>query len=208
MEYNDQGRKVQGGVDKAQRGQEEEEGSSVSGRDRDGVPGAWGELGRSGLWRRPGTGQPLGGFHPVVFRRGRGRGCQTLQMRILLLAGRNCFPPYTGLKCISHNSHKIICDEKGKRKPLPHNDRFPMHPLSGDNKANNARWGKPTITPRYSQMIKNLYIDLNVVLRFSSYSIIFPSVDRQPTTPNLQKPPPTIPHKQRTMSEASKTSNA
>ncbi len=39
-------------MDEAQRGQKEEEGSSVGGRDRDGVPGAWGELRRGGLWRR------------------------------------------------------------------------------------------------------------------------------------------------------------
>ena len=45
---------------------------------------------------------------------------------------------------------RSVRDEKGKRKPLPHNDPFPMHPLSGDNKANDMRWGKPTITPRYS----------------------------------------------------------
>ena len=63
-------------------------------------------------------------------------------MRILLLAGRNCFPPYTGLKWISHNSHRIICDKKEKRKPLQHNDRFPNHQLSGDNKANKSKMGK------------------------------------------------------------------
>jgi hypothetical protein len=72
VEYDDRGRKVQGGVDEAHRGQEEEEGGSVGGRDRDGVPGAWSELERGGRWRRPGTGRLLSGCHPVVFRRGRG----------------------------------------------------------------------------------------------------------------------------------------
>ena len=36
------------GVDEAQRRREEEEGESVGGRDRNGVPGAGGELGRGG----------------------------------------------------------------------------------------------------------------------------------------------------------------
>ena len=72
VEYNDRGRKVQGGVDEAQRWQEEEEGGNVGGRDQDGVPGAGSELGRGGRWRRPGTGRPLGGCHPVAFWRGHG----------------------------------------------------------------------------------------------------------------------------------------
>ena len=43
------GREVQAGVDEAQRGLEAEEcGGSVGGRDRDGVLGARGELGRGG----------------------------------------------------------------------------------------------------------------------------------------------------------------
>jgi len=42
------GWKVQGGVDEAQHRRKEEEGESVSGRDRDGVPGTGGELGCSG----------------------------------------------------------------------------------------------------------------------------------------------------------------
>jgi hypothetical protein len=50
------GRKVQGGVEEAQRGQEEEEGGSGGGWARDGVPGAGGELGRGGH-RWPGTGR-------------------------------------------------------------------------------------------------------------------------------------------------------
>jgi hypothetical protein len=49
------GRKVQGGVDEAQRGREEEEGGSGGGWARDGVPGAGGELGRGGR-RWPGRG--------------------------------------------------------------------------------------------------------------------------------------------------------
>jgi len=65
-----QGRKVQGGVDEAQRGREEEEGGSGGGWARDGVPGAGGELRRGGRRRWPGTGQPRGGCPPVAFRRG------------------------------------------------------------------------------------------------------------------------------------------
>ena len=60
------------GWTRLQRGQEEEESGSVGGQDRDGVPGAGSELGRGGQWRRPGTGQPLGGCHPVAFQRGQG----------------------------------------------------------------------------------------------------------------------------------------
>ena len=42
------GRYKAGGVDEAQRRREEEEGESVGGRDRNGVLGAGGELGRGG----------------------------------------------------------------------------------------------------------------------------------------------------------------
>ena len=42
------GWKVQGGADEAQRRQEEEEGESVGGRDRDRVPETGGELGCGG----------------------------------------------------------------------------------------------------------------------------------------------------------------
>jgi hypothetical protein len=52
------GWKVQGGVDEAQRRREEEEDESVGGRDRDGVPGAGGELGRGGRRRRLGAWGP------------------------------------------------------------------------------------------------------------------------------------------------------
>ena len=51
------GWKVQGGVDEAQCGREEEEGSSGGGWARDGVPGAGGELRRGGRRRWPGTGR-------------------------------------------------------------------------------------------------------------------------------------------------------
>ena len=65
------GWKVQGGVDEAQRRREEEEDESVGGgRDRDGVPGAGGELGRGGRRRRLGTRRPHGGCPSVTFRRG------------------------------------------------------------------------------------------------------------------------------------------
>ena len=64
------GRKVQGGVGEAQRGQEEEEGGSGGGWARDGVPGAGGELGRGGRRRWPRTGRPRGGCPSVAFRRG------------------------------------------------------------------------------------------------------------------------------------------
>ena len=47
-EDEDRGREVQGGVDEAQSGGEEEVGGSVGGRDPCGVPGAGGELGRGG----------------------------------------------------------------------------------------------------------------------------------------------------------------
>ncbi len=47
-EDKDRGREVQGRVDEAQRGREEEGGGSVGDRDPYGVPGAGGELGRGG----------------------------------------------------------------------------------------------------------------------------------------------------------------
>jgi len=50
------GWKVQGGVDEAQHRREEEEGESIGGRDRDGVPGTGGELGCGGRRQRLGTG--------------------------------------------------------------------------------------------------------------------------------------------------------
>ena len=40
-------------MEEAQRGQEEEEGSSVGGWDQDGVPGAGSELGHDWRWQRP-----------------------------------------------------------------------------------------------------------------------------------------------------------
>ena len=43
---------------------------SVGGRDRDGVPGGGGELGRGGQRQRLGTGRPRGGCPSVTFRRG------------------------------------------------------------------------------------------------------------------------------------------
>jgi len=55
------GRKVQGGVDKAQCGLEEEEVKSIGARSRDRFPGAGGER------RRPGTGRPHGGCPSVKF---------------------------------------------------------------------------------------------------------------------------------------------
>ena len=61
-EDKDRGREVQGGVDEAQRGGEEEVGGSVGGRDPYGVPGAGGELGRGGRRQRPGTGRPHGRY--------------------------------------------------------------------------------------------------------------------------------------------------
>ena len=64
------GRNVQGGVDEAQRGQDEEEGSSGGGWAWDGVPGAGGKLGRGGRRRWPGTGRPRGGCPPIAFWRG------------------------------------------------------------------------------------------------------------------------------------------
>jgi len=48
--------KVQVGVDKAQHGQEEEEGESIGNQAWDRVPGAVCELARGGRRRRPGTG--------------------------------------------------------------------------------------------------------------------------------------------------------
>ena len=47
-----------------------EEDESVGGRDRDGVPGAGGELGRGGRRRRLGTGRLRGGCPSITFRRG------------------------------------------------------------------------------------------------------------------------------------------
>jgi len=57
-EDKDRGREVQGRVDEARRGREEEGGGSVGGRDPHGVPvpGVGGELGRGGRRRRLGTG--------------------------------------------------------------------------------------------------------------------------------------------------------
>jgi hypothetical protein len=77
------GWKVQGGVDEAQRRREEEEGESVSGRKRDGVPGAGDELWRGGRTRRLGTGRPHGGCPSVAFRRGGS---------LLLPPGDHCVP--------------------------------------------------------------------------------------------------------------------
>ncbi len=57
-------------MDEAQRRREEEEDKCVGGRDRDGVSGAGGELGRDGRRRRLGTGRPRGGCLSVTFRRG------------------------------------------------------------------------------------------------------------------------------------------
>ena len=64
------GWKVRGGVDEAQCRREEKEGESIGGRDRDGVPGAGGELGHDGRRQRLGTGRPRGGCPSVAFRRG------------------------------------------------------------------------------------------------------------------------------------------
>jgi len=71
-EDEDRGREVQGGVDEAQRGREEEVDGSIGGRDPYGVPRVGGELGRGGRRRRrrPGTGQPRGRCPPVAFWRG------------------------------------------------------------------------------------------------------------------------------------------
>ena len=77
------GWKVQGGVDEAQRRREEEEDESVGGRDRDGVPGAGGELGRGGRRRRLGTGRLRGGCPSITFRRGGS---------LLPLPGDHCVP--------------------------------------------------------------------------------------------------------------------
>jgi hypothetical protein len=64
------GRKLQGGMDEAQRGWEEEEGGSDGGWARDGVLGAGGELGHSGRRRWPRTGRQRGGCPLVTFWRG------------------------------------------------------------------------------------------------------------------------------------------
>ena len=60
---------VQGELDEAQRGWEEEEGGSGGVWARDGVPRAGGELGSGGQRRWPGTGPLRGGCPPVAFRR-------------------------------------------------------------------------------------------------------------------------------------------
>ena len=55
-EDKDRGQEVQGGVDEAQHGREEERGGSVGGRDPFGIPGVGGKLGHGGQRRQPGTG--------------------------------------------------------------------------------------------------------------------------------------------------------
>ena len=65
------GRKVQGRLDEAQRGREEEEGGSHRVWARDGVPRVGGKLGSGGQRRWPGNGRLHGGCPPVAFRRGR-----------------------------------------------------------------------------------------------------------------------------------------
>ena len=62
---------VQGELDEAQRGLEEEEGGSGGVWARDGVPRAGGEHGSGRQRRWPGTGRLHGGCPPVAFRRGR-----------------------------------------------------------------------------------------------------------------------------------------
>jgi len=62
---------VQGELDEAQRGREEEEGGSSGVWARDGVPRAGGELGSGGRRRWPGNGRLHGGCPPIAFRRGR-----------------------------------------------------------------------------------------------------------------------------------------
>ena len=60
-------------MDEAQGGREKEESGRVGGRDRDGVPGVGGELGRDGRRRRPVTGDrttSLRGCPPSRFGEG------------------------------------------------------------------------------------------------------------------------------------------
>jgi hypothetical protein len=79
------GWKVLGGLGEAQRRREEEEDESVRGRNRDGVSGAGGEIGRGGRRRRlgMGTGRPRGRCPSVTFRRGGS---------LLLPPGDHCVP--------------------------------------------------------------------------------------------------------------------
>ncbi len=57
-------------MDEAQCRREEEEGESVGGEDRDGVPGAGGKLGLGGQWRRLGSRRLHSGCPSIAFRRG------------------------------------------------------------------------------------------------------------------------------------------